>query len=160
MAPRGFRQRDMTSGISPCSTNHLLLIASLACGVIAILYQPLPLPARSHALHSGNPFHEVFPLRRFLFPLHGLLRTLSALSRHFTSPPSADRQSPRPKVIWPSRSLFLLFLPMRFRSPRLLTDSALRRLGRLLWLLLTSPRPSPALAGGVVLSHRRRDLQE
>ena len=28
MAPRGFHQRGMTSGISPCSANHLLLIAS------------------------------------------------------------------------------------------------------------------------------------
>ena len=56
MAPRGFRQRDIASGISPCSANHLLLIASLACGGIAILYQPFPLPARSHALHSERPF--------------------------------------------------------------------------------------------------------
>ena len=44
-----------TSGISPISANHLLLMASAACGDTDIRYHPLRLMASSHALHSGNP---------------------------------------------------------------------------------------------------------
>ena len=44
-----------TSGISPISANHLLLMASAACGDTPTRYHPLRLMASSHALRSGKP---------------------------------------------------------------------------------------------------------
>ena len=96
-------------------------------------------PRPREVAQIGDLPHEVFPAHGFVFPLHGRLRTLSKRISAFHF--AAFRRQVAAEVKG--------HLPLRFRSPWLLVDSALRGRGPLLWLLLTSPRPHSAVTDGL-----------